>query len=327
MRKQTTTKTAKRVNGQVQTGYHAGGWSSSVNYAFLGFAENLYFTSDRTKKLDEHFRLADGSPLKGYGLEIELECDGICNSNALAFTLKNLAFQHLPENLFKFQSDGSLSGRSSTEAITQVMTKEFIRNNLPGFKYMYDVFKVYSIGATSGNCGMHCNMSVGLFGATEKTRQEAIMKLVYFVNKHFDLACDLVKRQRSRTGFCGRMSQFAEKSYCKSFDLSATSEENSNHHVCFNLAHYNTGRVELRLVGGQGGYYEFRNTMEVIFHLVDAVKRLSWDALDDAEKVFAGCNKYVLKRLADCVANRSLTSEQYDAIAAKSDTETDFGNF
>ena len=66
--------------------------------------------------------------------------------------------------------------------------------------------------------------------------------------------------------------------------------------------------------------------MEVIFHLVDAVKRLSWKDMDDIEKVFEGCNKYVLKRLKDCVTNRTMTQAQYNAIEANSDTETDFGN-
>lgn len=329
MRKATKTQTPKAVDAAIATGYHAGAYTTSVNYAFLGFAENLYFTSDRTKKLDANFKLADGSPLKGYGLEIELESTKVCDDNALAFALKNLAFQQLPQNLFKFQHDGSLNGgNSSIEAITQVMTKEFIRNNFGGFRYMYEIFKVFGVSATrSGNCGMHCNMSVGLFGKDAEKQREAIMKFVYFINKNFRLSCDLLKRKYERTGYCGQMSRFTDKEYCKTFDLAATSESGSNHGVCFNYAHYNTGRVELRLVGGQSDYFAFRNTMEVIFHLVDAVKRLSWKDLDNAEKVFEGCNKYVMKRLADCVVSGTMTQAQYDAIAASYDAETDFGNW
>ena len=327
MRKETKTQTHKAVQSSVATGYHAGSYSTDVNYAFLGFTENLYFTSDRTKKLDANFKLEDGSPLKGYGLEIELESSKICDDNALAFTLKHLAFQQLPQNLFKFQHDGSLGGQSSTEAITQVMTKEFVRNNYGGFKYMFEIFKVFGVSATrTGNCGMHCNMSVGLFGKDAAKQKEAIMKFIYFINSNYRLSCDLVKRKAERTGFCAQMSQFANKEYCKAFDLSSTSEFQSNHHVCFNYAHFNTGRIELRLVGGQADYFAFRNTMEVIFQLVDAVKRLSWKDMDNLEKVFEGCNKYVMKRLMDCVANNTMSQAQYDAILAKSDTETDFGN-
>lgn len=329
MRRSTASTERTQPRSDILAGYHSGARFSSHNYAFLGFNKNLYFTSDRTKELDADFNTLDGSTLKGYGLEIELESMAICNDTALAYTLNELAFSKLPKNLFKYQTDGSLSGgRSSCEAITQVMTREFIRNNYPGFYNMYQVFKIFQISASrSGNCGMHCNLSVALFGKDKASQETAIKKLIYFVNKHFDLACVLLKRDPSRTGFCGKMYSWADQAYAKSFDLSMTSEDSSNHHVCFNYAHYNTGRVELRLVGGQPDYYAFRNTMETIFHLVGAVKSLSWTALDDVKAVFKGCNKYVVKRLEDAVGKGVMTSSELEEIRASSDTETDFGNF
>ncbi len=337
MRKETKAKARKTVSTSVEQSYHAGSYSApNVNYAFRGFDKNLYFTSDRTKVLDENFRLADNSPLKGYGLEIEVESNTITSSNTLAFTLKEVAFKNLPVGLFKFQHDASLSGgSSSTEAITQVMTKEFIRNNYPGFRYMYDIFAIYGVDAyRSGNCGMHCNMSIGMFGKTLAKQKEAIMKLVYFVNHHYTVACSLLKRRVERTGYCSRITYFRQdgRSYdftkvkdCQEFKLENTNEGQSSHGICFNLAHFNTGRVELRLVGGQKDYFMFRNTMETIFHLVEACKTCSWKEMEDLEKVFKGCNKYVLKRLKDLVSEGNLTSEAYDRIEANSDTETDFG--
>lgn len=336
MRKDTKAKEIKTVSTQVEQSYHAGTYSApNVNYAFRGFEKNLYFTSDRTKVLDSNFRLADRSPLKGYGLEIELESSTITSSNTLAFTLKEVAFKNLPEGLFKFQHDGSLCGASSTEAITQVMTKEFIRNNYPGFRYMYDIFAIYGVDAyRTGNCGMHCNMSVGMFGKTVAKQKEAIMKLVYFVNKHFDVACSLLKRRGDRTGYCRRMTyvslngksyDFTKAEDCKAYPLETTDESQSSHGVCFNLAHFNTGRVELRLVGGQKDYFAFRNTLETIFHLVEACKRCTWGGMDDLKEVFKGCNKYVLKRLKDLVSEGKMSADAYDAIKANSDAETDFG--
>ena len=337
MRNATKTKERKTVSTNVEGSYH--GYrdynAPNVNYAFRGFDKNLYFTSDRTKVLDENFRLADNSPLKGYGLEIEVESSTITNSNTLAFTLREVAFKNLPEGLFKFQHDGSLGGASSTEAITQVMTKEFIRNNYPGFRYMYDIFAIYGVDAfRSGHCGMHCNMSVGMFGKTLAKQKEAIMKLVYFINHYFGVACSLLKRREANTGYCGVMDYVHQgnKSYnftrmkdCQDFPLEESNENSSNHGVCFNYAHFNTGRVELRLVGGQKDYFMFRNTMETIFHLVEACKTCSWKEMDDLEKVFKGCNKYVLKRLEDLVTDGKMTSETFDRIKANSDTETDFG--
>lgn len=331
MRNESKTKTRIREVANTIQSYHSR-TSQDVNYAFQGYEENFYFVNDRAKKLNEHFQLPDGTALKGYGLEIELESDYISDSNALARVLHFDAFQKLPEKLFKFQRDGSLGTVRSAgaEAITQVMTKEFIRNHYDGFAFAYAVFKQYAISAArSGHCGMHCNMSVGLFGASPKTREEAIKKFIYFVNKHYAFFCAALKRPQTATGYCRQMRDWDDKEYAKSYDLSVTSEYDSNHGICFNFAHYNTGRVELRLVGGQPNYAAFRNTMEVIFHCVAAVKALSWEALDDLKVVFKGCNKYVLDRLHDCAEGYSptLSASDYEAIASTADMEVDFGNF
>ena len=307
------------------------------NYAFQGYVENGYFTSDRVIKLDANFRplkkdgtLDEKRILKGYGLEIETECWSINDDEALSQVISKICTSELNSKLFKYQHDGSLcSGNSSIECITQVMTKEFVRNNYPGFKRMFEWFKKFGISASqSGNCGMHVNMSNGLFGTNKKDQAVAIKKLIYIVNKHYDFICDLVKRSRSRTGYCSRMNDFTRIEYAKSFDLERYGrEERSCHGIAFNYAHFESGRVELRLVGGQKDYFEFRNTMECIFHLVDAVKNISWEQCDDLKRIFKGCNKYVVKRLTDCVSSNSLSRSDFEEIKANSDTETDFGNF
>lgn len=308
------------------------------NYATQGFEGNGYFTSDRVIKLDSNFRALDKNGnvdakriLKGYGLEIEVECWSINQNEVLCEVLKNICMKEImnSDKLFKYQDDGSLDGESSKECITQVMTKEYIRNNYPGFKQMFEYFKKFSISASrTKNCGMHVNMSNGLFGTNKKTQIEAIRKLIYIVNRHYDFMCDLVKRDKSRLTYCGRMGNFTRMEYAKSFDLEQHGvESNSNHYICFNYAHFNAGRVELRMIGGQQDYYTFRNTMECIFHLVDTVKSISWEQCDDLKRIFKGCNKYVVKRLIDCVASRTLSQSDFEEIKANSDTETDFGNY
>ena len=104
----------------------------------------------------------------------------------------------------------------------------------------------------------------------------------------------------------------AEKDFCKSMDLGA---QRCSHGVSFNLGHWNSGRIEIRLVGGQKDYACFRNTMECVFHLVDAVKKLSWNDVDDLTKIFAGCNQYVFDRLKTyCKDAGTIAQEQLDKI-------------
>lgn len=306
-RKAVKTATISRVQG-----YHNGNFIGE-NYAFDGFTSNKYFTSDRFIKLDEMFRRPDGKPLQGFGLEIETECTGIRNVSVLAEVLHKVIFTHFPADLFKLQRDGSLDGDSSAECITQVMTREFIRNNYANFKLMYDTyFPAFGISAASTNCGMHCNISRAVFGKDEKTQTEAVRKLYYIVNHHFDLMCALLHRNRRATGYCSRMS--CEKDYCKTLNLAAQS---CSHGVSFNLGHWNAGRIEIRLVGGQTNYACFRNTMESIFHLCAAVKKLSWNDCDDVTKIFAGCNQYVFDRLKSfCNQAGTITEDQLATIRA-----------
>lgn len=286
-------------------GYHEGGSWSGENYAFMGFQDRRYFTSDRYIRLTENFERPDGQPLQGFGLEIETECSRITDSDVLAEVYNSIIFKHFPEGLFKMQHDGSLGGQSSAECITQVMTKAFIRNHYKDFKLMYNTyFRAFGIGCTSGRCGMHTNISNAVFGKTKKAQDEAIRKLYYIVNRHFDLCCKLLNRTGSTT-YCSRMS-FND---AKTMELSG---HGSDHYVCFNLGHYDAGRIELRLVGGQKDFGCFRNTMESIFFLCDRVRKISWSDCDNVTKIFEGCNQYVYDRLR---TKCDLSTEALAAIA------------
>lgn len=306
MRKETKQAKAATINSI--SGYHGGIWTE--DYAFAGFKANKYFTSDRFIPLDAVFTRPDGKPLKGFGLEIECECSGIGNATVLAEVLHKVIFSHFPADLFKLQRDGSLGGDSSAECITQVMTKEFIRNNYAAFKLMYDTY-FPAFGISCGrNCGMHVNLSNALFGTNEKTQTEAVRKLYYIVNRHYDFCAALLHRDRSATGYCRRMS--ADKETVRRMDFA---DVDGGHGVCFNLDHWRTGRVELRLVGGQKNFPCFRNTMESVFFLIDAVKRISWNDCDDLTAIFSGCNQYVFDRIKSfCYNAGTITSAQVEAI-------------
>ena len=293
--------------------YHASS-SSSVNYAFQGFRENKYFTSDRFMKLDAHFNRADGKPLKGYGLEIETECSGIRSATVYAEVLQNIVFSHFPADLFKLQRDSSLTGGSvSAEAITQVMTKEFIRNNYAAYKLMYDTyFPAFGVScSSSGNCGMHVNISNGCFGRTQAVQELAVKKLLYIANKHYNLMCALTCRSLSNTYYYARMNKYTEMDNCKAANLNCMPASHGN--SC-NLSHFPEGRIELRFVGGQPNYAGFRNTMESIFHLVEAVKTLTWQECDDVKAIFSGCNQYVFDRLNTKCQNAGAISAEDLAV-------------
>lgn len=278
--------------------YHAdshGNYTHDESYTFLGFVENLYFNSDRAIKLDENYQRADGQPFAAYGVEIETECWSVKNHSVLAEILTQIVLEKFGagSRMFKLQRDGSLGTDNAigVEIITQCWTKARFRNEYKNFKTMYDTyFKNMQISCSrTGHCGMHVNISNANFGKTKKIQDESIRKLYYVINRHFEL-CRKAFLRGSDTGYCGRM----DYSNARTLNLSAYG---SNHYCCFNLGHYNTGRVEIRLPGGQPTYGAFRNTMETVFFLVERMKSLKWEQLDDIATVFSGCNQYVYDRL------------------------------
>ena len=315
-------KEVRTINLANINGYHHGDGQAAHGYQSL-----KYFNSDRWEAIirndrDDFIRKC-GKPLAGYGLEIETECSGIRNARVLAEVFDKIIFAEFPNDLFKMERDGSLGGDTSAECITQVMTKLFIRNHYAAFKAMYDeYFPAFGIGCGSGRCGMHVNISNAVFGATEKAQAEAVKKLLYIVNKHFRLFCVVFNRTGS-THYCSVMDgsnpmhcrvDFTNMENCKNADLAHMPMSHGN--SC-NWSHFTEGRIELRLVGGQTTYGCFRNTMESVFHVVEAVKTLSWKDLDDVTKIFTGCNQYVFNRLStNCKRAGVITDTQLEAIRA-----------
>ena len=304
------------VNIATVQGYHSGGsWGDREAYAFRGYVCNKFFTSDRYIKLDGNFRKPDGGEIKGYGLEIETECRGISNQTVLAEVFDKIIFPLFPDGLYKMQNDGSLNGDTSAECITQVMTKAFIRNHYSDFKTMFNkYFPAFGISADSNNtaCGMHVNCSTSLFGTTEEKRAEAIRKLCYIINHHYDFCTALFYRNPRRTTWSGKVARFAHMNSAKVINLN---EQPNDHSLCMNLSHYGAGRIEIRLVGGQKNFACFRNTLESVFFLVDRVKNIKWADCDSLVKIFSGCNQYVADRINTlCLERGTISREDAEAI-------------
>jgi hypothetical protein len=274
------------------------------------YRQNLVFASDRPEKATFDYHLMKDNSLPAMiGIELETECWGITNRTVYANVLK-IAFQHFHKDLWKIESDSTLSGgECGAECITQPMTKAYIRNHYRDFKAMFEMFEMFGIdNARTGNCGQHAHISLTCFGRTKATQDEAIRKLFYIVNKHYDLICALLFRRADRTHWCGRMD------YTQAWTMDLRNMPSSHGNGC-NYSHYDNGNIELRIPGGQKNYPCFRNTMESIFHLIEASKTLSRKDCDDVVKIFSGCNQHVYDRLSSyCRERNTITVDQLQAI-------------
>lgn len=294
----------RRVDIANVAGYHCGNRQ---------YEKKVVFASDRPQEANDDYTLKkDGTLPAMIGIELETECWGIKSRTIYANLLRDVVFKVFPDNLWKIESDVTLNGGDvGAECITQPMTKAFIRNQYRNFKAMYQYFESFGISASrSGNCGQHAHISLTCFGRSKAVQDEAIRKLFYIVNRHYDLICALLYRRQDRQDWCGRMD------YTQAWTMDLNNMPGSHGNGC-NYSHYRNGNIELRIPGGQKDYPCFRNTMESIFHLIEASKNISRKDCNDITKVFAGCNQHVFDRLRSyCYERGTISAEQLDTIRA-----------
>lgn len=298
------------------------------------FESLKFFNSDRAVNITDDYKVSEdntastlkimraGSPIQSYGHEMELVCDTVLDDTVLANLLDMVFKACFPDDLFRMEQDGSLGGHSSAECITQTYSKGWMRNNYKNFHTMYTYFANFGINPGHESCGQHVNIGLTNFGKTKDAQDEAIRKFWYLLANNYNLFYYAVRRDGHSTTYAGRLGEIS-KDQAKSMDLTRMS---ASHGYCLNYSHYTEGRIEFRLVGGQPNFLAFINTMETVFHLVDAVKRISWNDLDDMSKVFKGCNQFVLNRLSRCVEKGAMDVTTYNKIKATSITEN-FGDF
>lgn len=286
------------------------------------FERLTFFNSDRPVYLDYDYKVSAnntpstlkickaGSSISGYGLEMETSCSTITNNDVYCNMLAMIFEKCFPSDLFRMERDGSLRGNSTAECITQVMSKSFIRNHYKDFKTMWnEYFPAFGISTENNSCGMHVNLSTALFGDDIAKQETACRKLGYIINANYDFF-KVAFNRKSSTMWCPKMD--SSIGYWKNTWVEDFPTDHSE--CCINFAHFDDGRLEIRLVGGQKDFACFRNTMETVFHLIDVVKTISWDDCTKLDKVFKGCNSYVFDRLTRCVNECVLSSATLETI-------------
>lgn len=300
------------------------------NYHSGSFKSLKAFNSDRVVLLNNDYTVSnkntastlkitkEGSHMKVYGLEIETVSPLKRVGETVLVNVIELAINKagLPDDLFKVERDCTVDA----ECITQVFTKAWLRNNYKCFKALYECFENLKISTNSEKCGMHVNIDLANFGKNEAEQLNNVRKLGYLINKHYDFFRVAFNRLGSNE-WCPKMND--TKEYWKNTDISRFPTSHSA--CCINMGHISQSRVEIRLVAGQRNFPCFRNTMETVFHIVDNLKGLSWDDLDNLYKVFKGCNKYVFDRLADnCVNYRVIDMATIEKIRPTVDRTADY---
>lgn len=318
MRKESTNYTAPTVK-EIRS-YHGGHFETLKFFnsdRVINLASNYTVSSDNTASTLKFAK--EGSSVKAFGLEVETvspikrAVGETVLVNVIDLAINKAGF---PADFFKVEQDCTVDA----ECITQTFSKAWLRNNYKCFKALYECFEKLSVSTNDSRCGMHVNLDLSNFGKNRDEQIKNARKLGYLINRHYDFFKVAVYRQGS-TEWCPRMN--ASRDFWKNTELRAFPTGHSS--CCVNMGHVAQGRIEIRLVGGQRNYACFRNTMEVVFHIVDAVKRLSWNDLDDLTKVFAGCNYHVCDRIyTNCRQAGVISDADAEAIRQSANVEERF---
>ena len=194
-----------------------------------------------------------GSGSLYFGVEIEIDKGGEDNNNAKV--LLDIANKN-GEKLYA-KHDGSIE--DGFELVSHPMTLDYHENEM-NWKEIFG--KAVELGYRShqtSTCGFHVHINRSFFGDTHEAQEDAISRVVYFVEKHWNELLkfsrrteDAVMRWASRYG----IHTTAKDTYKNAKDKYA------GRYVAVNLENYNT--IEIRIFRGTLNIKTFIATLQLI---------------------------------------------------------------
>ena len=208
------------------------------------------------------------------GVELEIDDGGEDNDNADEL----LCIGNFKNNRIYCKHDGSIE--NGFEIVSHPMGLEYHLNDMPWLK-IFD--KAISMGYRShqtSTCGLHVHVNRTAFGDDYDSQEEAIARVIYFVEKHWD---KLLKFSRRTEANINRWaSRYGISSNAK--DTYKNAKDNRRgRYVAVNLENDNT--IEFRLFRGTLRYTTFAATLQLVYEicrfaimLTDSeLENMSWD--------------------------------------------------
>lgn len=209
-----------------------------------------------------------------YGVELEVDKGGEDDENAQL--ILNIANQ--TEERIYCKHDGSIN--NGFEIVSHPMSFEYHTNNM-NWREIFE--KAISLGYRSHNtstCGLHIHCSRSAFGKDYDEQEEAIARVIFFVEKHWN---ELVKFSRRTLDNLNHwaakyatISNTAEETYQK------VKNKRLGRYVAVNLENY--GTIEFRLFRGTLRYKTFIATLQLVDEICNCainmtdneIERMSW---------------------------------------------------
>lgn len=205
-----------------------------------------------------------------FGVELEIDDGGECDSSAEA--LMDIANQS--KTLAYCKHDGSLD--DGFEIVTHPMSLDCQLHEMPWAEVLDTAVNMGYLSHQAGTCGLHIHVSRKAFGDTLDAQDNAIARVLFFVERHWAELLRFSRRTQrqleqwaARYGYRDRPGEMLEH----------VKKGRGSRYTCVNLTNVDT--IEFRMFRGTLKLNTLIATLQMVDHICDAAIFMSDDELHD----------------------------------------------
>lgn len=214
-----------------------------------------------------------GSGSRFFGVELEIDDGGKDDDNAESL----LEIANVSGEKIYIKSDGSLD--DGMEIVTHPMSLEFHKTKMSWEEIMKTAISLGYKSHKTRTCGLHIHVNRSTFGETREAQDDAISRVLYFVEHHWN---ELLKFSRRTEA---QMNQWAARYGYKNDPkeiLDHAKKSGNGRYTCVNITNWNT--VEFRMFRGTLRYNTLIATLELVNQICEiaancddeSLAKMSW---------------------------------------------------
>ena len=198
------------------------------------------------------------------GVELEIDDGGEYGSTAE----KLMAIGNRAADNIYIKHDGSLN--EGMEIVTHPMTLTYHRQQMPWQEIAQKALELGYYSHRAETCGLHVHVNRNSFGETEEEQEEAIARILFFVENHWNELLRFSRRTKRQLEKWA--SRYGRKDSPKEV-LDSAKKSCAGRYTCVNLTNYDT--IEFRIFRGTLKTNTLIATLELVEELCSVAVSLS----------------------------------------------------
>lgn len=249
-----------------------------------------------------------GNGNRFFGVELEIDNAGQYSENAD----KLLDIANADNERIYIKCDGSLS--DGMEIVTHPMTIDYHKSEMPWDKLCEKAVAMGYRSHKTSTCGLHIHVNRNSFGSTYEMQDNAVSRVLYFVEHHWNELLKFSRRTESQMAHWA--ARYGYKT-CPKDILDHAKSDVGSRYTCVNIT--NTNTIEFRMFRGTLRLNTLIATIELVDKICGLAVTLSDDELSKLSwsEFVAGLDKNACAELIAYLKQRrlyvnALTEEEED---------------